>query len=160
MWQSSNTIRTGQMLHIVLCCLEGSTMSNLVHQRRRCARKVTNMILLPGGQYARGQVLLSNTDSTDRTDECPMAIKEIKKFVPFPRLTPLQPDAYAHPRKRASLSAPPHPSGLPAGRRKASNQNSCRRQYKMSLFGGYGRLPQTYGEPILWRTALQAEVTH
>ena len=26
----------------------------------------------------------------------------------------------------------------------------------MSLHGGYGRLPQTYEEPILWRTALQA----
>ena len=25
MWQSSNTIREGQMLHIALCCLEGST---------------------------------------------------------------------------------------------------------------------------------------
>ena len=25
MWQSSNTIRAGQMLHIALCCLEGST---------------------------------------------------------------------------------------------------------------------------------------
>ena len=24
MWQSSNTIRIGQMLHIALCCLEGS----------------------------------------------------------------------------------------------------------------------------------------
>ena len=24
-WQSSNTIRAGQMLHIALCCLEGST---------------------------------------------------------------------------------------------------------------------------------------
>ena len=33
-----NTIRAGQMLHIALCCLEGSTMSNLVHRRRRCAR--------------------------------------------------------------------------------------------------------------------------
>ena len=42
------------MLHIALCCLEGSTMSNLVHQRRRCARIVTYMVLLPGGQYARG----------------------------------------------------------------------------------------------------------
>ena len=31
-------IPTGQMLHIALCCLEGSTMSNLVHRRRRCAR--------------------------------------------------------------------------------------------------------------------------
>ena len=25
MWQSSNTIRAGQMPHIALCCLEGST---------------------------------------------------------------------------------------------------------------------------------------
>ena len=31
-------IPTGQMLHIALRCLEGSTMSNLVHRRRRCAR--------------------------------------------------------------------------------------------------------------------------
>ena len=54
MWQSSNTIRAGQMLHIALCCLEGSTMSNLVHRRRKCARIVPYMILLPGGQYARG----------------------------------------------------------------------------------------------------------
>ena len=30
-------------------------MSNLVHRRRRCARIVTYMILLPGGQYATGQ---------------------------------------------------------------------------------------------------------
>ena len=29
---------TGQMSHMALCCLEGSTMSNLVHRRRRCAR--------------------------------------------------------------------------------------------------------------------------
>ena len=42
--------------------------------------------------------------------------KLIKKFVAFPRLTPLQPDAYAQPSKRASLSDPPHPSGLPMGR--------------------------------------------
>ena len=58
-------------------------------------------------------VFFFNTDLTDWTDECPVAIKEIKKFVAFPRLTPLQPDAYAHPRKRASLSDPPHPTGLP-----------------------------------------------
>ena len=58
MWQSSNTIRAGQMLHIALCCLEGSTMSNLVHRRRRCARIVLHSILLPGGQYARGQVFI------------------------------------------------------------------------------------------------------
>ena len=56
MWQSSNTIRAGQMLHIALCCLEGSTPSNLVHRRRRCARIGLHSILLPGGQYARGQV--------------------------------------------------------------------------------------------------------
>ena len=29
-------------------------MSNLVHRQRRCARIVTYMVLLPGGQYARG----------------------------------------------------------------------------------------------------------
>ena len=46
---------TGQLLHIALRCLEGSTMSNLVHRRRRCARIVSYMKLLPGGQYARGQ---------------------------------------------------------------------------------------------------------
>ena len=45
MWQSSNTIRAGHMPHIALCCLEGSTLSNLVHRRRRCARIVSYMIL-------------------------------------------------------------------------------------------------------------------
>ena len=30
-------------------------MSNLVHRRRRCARIDLHSILLPGGQYARGQ---------------------------------------------------------------------------------------------------------
>ena len=43
-----------KLLHIALCCLEGSTMSNLVHRRRRCARIDSDRILLPGGQYARG----------------------------------------------------------------------------------------------------------
>ena len=38
-----------------LRCLEGSTMSNLVHRRRRRARIVLHSILLPGGQYTRGQ---------------------------------------------------------------------------------------------------------
>ena len=33
------------LLHIALCCLEGSTMSNLVHRRRRCARIVLHSIL-------------------------------------------------------------------------------------------------------------------
>ena len=43
-----------KMLHMALRCLEGSTMSNLVHRRRRCARIGPYMILLPGGQYATG----------------------------------------------------------------------------------------------------------
>ena len=56
MWGTCDvtTFLIGQMLHIALRCLEGSTMSNLVHRRRRCARIVTHSILLPGGQYARG----------------------------------------------------------------------------------------------------------
>ena len=29
-------------------------------------------------------VLISTTDLTDRTDSCPVAIEEIKKFVAFP----------------------------------------------------------------------------
>ena len=33
------------MLHIALCCLEGSTLSNLVHRRRRCARIDLHTIL-------------------------------------------------------------------------------------------------------------------
>ena len=40
MWQSSKAICIGQMRLMSLCCLEGSTMSNLVHRRRRCARMV------------------------------------------------------------------------------------------------------------------------
>ena len=48
-----------------------------------------------------------------------MAIEEIKKFVAFPGLTPLQPDAHAHPCKRASLSDHPHLSGLPTGRQES-----------------------------------------
>ena len=75
----------------------------------------------------------TTTDFTDWTDRVLWRIEEIKKFVAFPRLTPLQPDAYAQPRKRASLSDPPHPSGLPTGRQKATKQNSCPWQYKMSL---------------------------
>ena len=51
--------------HIALCCLEGSTMSNLVHRRRRCARIVHYMILLPGRQYARGWERSLSTQSKD-----------------------------------------------------------------------------------------------
>ena len=35
----------GQLLHIALRCLEGSTLSNLVHRRRRCARISKHTIL-------------------------------------------------------------------------------------------------------------------
>ena len=38
-------IPTGQTPHIALRCLEGSTMSNLVHRRRRCARIGLHSIL-------------------------------------------------------------------------------------------------------------------
>ena len=37
------------MLHIALCCLEGSTMSTLVHRRRRCARTDLHSILCLDG---------------------------------------------------------------------------------------------------------------
>ena len=45
--------------------------------------------------------------------------EEIKKFVAFPGLTPLQPDVDAQPNKRASLSDHPHPSSLPTGRQES-----------------------------------------
>ena len=77
-------------------------------------------LLCPPG---RGVVIiLSTTNWTDWTDSCPMEIKQIKKFVAFPRLTPLQPDAYGQPCKRASLSDHPHPSGLPC-RQTKKHQN-------------------------------------
>ena len=59
--------------------------------------------------------------------------EEIKKFVAFPGLTPLQPDVYAQPSKRASCLTIPIRLVCPQADRKASKQNSCRRQYKMSL---------------------------
>ena len=58
-----------------------------------------------------------NIFTTDKREMVLWGKEEIKKFVAFPGLMPLQPDAYAQPRKRASLSDPPHPSGLPTGRR-------------------------------------------
>ena len=68
--------------------------------------------------YGLGRFL----STTDKTALCPMAIKEIKKFVAFPGLMPLQPDAYAQPCKQASLADPPHPSGLPC-RQTGKHQN-------------------------------------
>ena len=60
-----------------------------------------------------------NIFTTDKREMVLWGKEEIKKFVAFPGLTPLQPDAYAQPRKRASLSDPPHPSGLPTGRQES-----------------------------------------
>ena len=42
--------------------------------------------------------------------------KEIKKFVAFPGLTPLQSGSDVHPYKQACLLEPPYLSGLPIGR--------------------------------------------
>ena len=61
-------------------------------------------------------MLVINIFTTDKTEMVLWRKEEIKKFVPFLEHTPLKPDAYAQPRKRASLSDPPHPSGLPTGR--------------------------------------------
>ena len=92
MWQSSNTIRAGQMLHIALCCLEGSTSKD--------------GFIFYHGLNGLNEVVLWRKE-------------EIKKFVAFPGLTPLQPDEYAQPSKRASLSDHPHPSCLPTGRQES-----------------------------------------
>ena len=45
------------MHHIALCCLEGSTMSNLVHRRRRCARIVLHSILCLEGSTPEDRYL-------------------------------------------------------------------------------------------------------
>ena len=120
MWQSSDTIPQDTLHHIALCCLEGSTMSNLVHRRRRCARIVSYMILLPGGQYVEGWILfLPRIERNERIYVLSGGKNRSKSLLRSPGLTPLQPDVYAQPRKRASLPDPPHPSGLPIGRRES-----------------------------------------
>ena len=43
--------------HRALCCLEGSTMSNLVHRRRRCARIVLYTILCLEGSTPEDRCL-------------------------------------------------------------------------------------------------------
>ena len=42
-------------------------------------------------------------------------------LIPFPRLTPLQPDGDVHPCKQACLPGPPHLSGLPLSDGKESS---------------------------------------
>ena len=77
------------MHHIALCCLEGSTPKD--------------GFFFYHGLNGLNEVALWRNE-------------EIKKLVALPGLTPLQPDEYAQPSKRASLSDPPHLSGLPTGR--------------------------------------------
>ena len=92
-WRSSNTIRTGH--------------------------DASHVSLQPRGQYGEGWILfLPRIERIERIYVLG-AIEEIKKFVAFPGLTPLQPDAYAQPSKRASLSDHPHPSSLPTGRQES-----------------------------------------
>ena len=86
------------MLHIALCCLEGSTLSNLVHRRRRCARIVLHSILCLEGSTPEDRLLFS-LPRIERIERSYVLWRkeEIKKFVAFPGLAPLQPDAYAQP---------------------------------------------------------------
>ena len=81
------------MPHIALCCLEGSTPED--------------GFFFYHGLNGLNEVVLWRKE-------------EIKKFVAFPGLTPLQPDVYAQTSKRASLSDPPHPSSLPTGRQEST----------------------------------------
>ena len=52
--EGATSVRT-MMHHIALCCLEGSTMSNLVHRRRRCARIVMHSTLCLEGSTPEGR---------------------------------------------------------------------------------------------------------
>ena len=54
MWQSSNTIRAGQMPHIALCCLEGSTPEDGSGANTQAAPVGRRMcgILYPGCRFA------------------------------------------------------------------------------------------------------------
>ena len=77
------------------------------------------MILLPGRQYAKDGFFFYH--GLNGLNEVVLWRKEeIKKFVAFPGLTPLQPDVDAQPNKRASLSDHPHPSSLPTGRQETN----------------------------------------
>ena len=83
------------MPHMSLCCLEGSTAKD-------------------------GFFFYHGLNGLNGLNEVVLWRKEeIKKFVAFPGLTPLQPDVYAQPSKRASLSDHPHPSSLPTGRQES-----------------------------------------
>ena len=65
-------------------------------------------------------VLLFTTDFTDETDSVLSEGKNrSKSLLLSPGLAPLQPDVYAQPRKRASQSNHPHPTGLPIGRQES-----------------------------------------
>ena len=80
------------MPHMSLCCLEGNTAKD--------------------GYFFYHRLNGLNEVALWRKEE-------IKKFVAFPGLTPLQPYVYAQTSKRASLSDHPHPSSLPTGRQES-----------------------------------------
>ena len=92
MWETSNTICTGH--------------------------DASNSALLPGGSTPKDGIFFYH--GLNGLNEVVLWRKEeIKKFVAFPGLTPLQPDVYAQPSKRASLSDHPHPSSLSTGRQES-----------------------------------------
>ena len=130
MWQPSKAICIGQMRLMSLCCLEGSTMSNLVHRRRRCARISKHTILLPGGQYATGWVLL---------------LPRIRRIVSYGEknrskslllslgLRPCSPTRMLNHESELPCLTLHIRLVCPQADRKPTKQNSCPWQYKMSL---------------------------
>ena len=94
--------------------------------------------------------LLSTTDSTDWTDECPVVGRNRSKSLLLSSgLRPCSPmRMLSHVSELPCLTL--HICLICPGRRKPSKQNSCPWQYKMSLFRGYWRLPQTCQELALW----------
>ena len=132
------------MLNMALRCLEGSTMSNLVHRRRRCARIDPHSILLPGGQYARGWVGLSLFIALrwmQRPERVMVGLAENIQAC----LRDFQTGTASMARKRHLVSSA---RGLLC---------FCLMTHRTYPF--YPFNPWWKREPILWRTALQAEAS-
>ena len=94
------------MLHIALCCLEGSTSKD--------------GFIFYHGLNGLNEVVL-------------WRIEEIKKFVAFPGLTPCSPMSMLSQISELPCLTIPIRLVCPQADRKASKQNSCPWQYKMSL---------------------------
>ena len=75
--------------------------------------------------------------------------KEIKKFVAFPGLTPLQPGSDVHPCKQACLTEPPHPSGLPLADGKPQSKIAAVGSTKRLPWSHYDILRLVRGTPVL-----------